>query len=181
MDFWIWLYNQLGITDFIYYISSPQLQDYLFPVKLIFVTCGMFFLAFVIYFMINSSWLQFNVLQDTSEFFSWQAYGAREMTKRLAKIRQRIQSGLETDFKLAIIDADDIFQEVLDKRGYEGKDFNELVQKASKMIASQMRDILNAHEVRNNIVFNPDYKVSQEEAKRILDVYESAINNIGLS
>lgn len=175
------MYNFLGIKDFIYFISSPQLQDELFPVKLIFVTCGMFFLAFVIYFMINSSWLQYKFLEDVTEFFSWQAYGARQMSKRWENIVKRTESGNEADYKLAIMDADDFLAEVLDSRGYEGKDFQETLGKASRMIAPILNNVLRAHETRNAIVFNPDFKISIEECKKILDVYESAINNIGLS
>ena len=178
---WEGLYNSLGIIEFIYFISSPELQDYLFPVKLIFVTCGMFFLAFVIYFMINSSWLQYKFLEDVTEFFSWQSYGARQQSKRWTKIKKRIESGTESYYKLAIIEADDFLTEVLDNRGYEGKDFNEIIKKASRMISPIFDDILRAHEIRNSIVFNPEYKLEVDEAKKTLDIYESAINNIGTS
>jgi len=176
---WEQLYNYLGITEFIYFISSPELQDYLFPVKLIFVAFGMFFLAFVIYFMINSSWLQYKFLEDVTEFFSWQSYGARQQAKRWTKIKKRIESGTEADYKLAIIEADGFLEEVLDNRGYEGKNFEEMIRKASNLIAPIFQDILRAHEIRNSIVFNPDYKIEVDEAKKILDIYESAINNIG--
>lgn len=177
---WEALYNLLGIKDFIYFISSPQIQDMLFPVKLVFVAFGMFFLAFVIYFMINSSWLQYKFLEDVTEFFSWQAYGAREMSKKWNKIMKRTESGAEADYKLAIIDADDLLAEVLDERGYEGKDFSETLQKAGGLIQSTLKDVMSAHEVRNNIVYQPDFKLSVDQAKQILKVYESAINNIGI-
>lgn len=173
------MYNFFGIKDFIYFISSPQLQDYLFPIKLVFVCFAMFFLAFVIYFMINSSWLQYKFLEDVSEFFSWQSYGSRETSKRWNKIKKRVESGAESDYKLAIIDADDFLAEVLDDRGYEGADFKETINKASKLIAPILNDVLGAHEVRNSIVYNPDYKLSVDQAKKILDTYKSAINNIG--
>jgi len=176
---WEELYNSLGITEFIYFISSPELQDYLFPVKLIFVTCGMFFLAFVIYFMINSSWLQYKFLEDVTEFFSWQSYGTRQQSKRWAKIKKRIESGTEADYKLAIIEADDFLTEVLDNRGYEGKNFEEMINKAGRLIEPTFNDILRAHETRNSVVFNPDYKLEADEVQKILDIYESAINNIG--
>ena len=114
---WIAFYNLLGIKDFIFFISSPALQDYLFPVKLVFASFGMFFLAMVIYFMINSSWLQYKFLEDTTEFFSWQSYGAREISKKWDRIKKRIESGTESDYKLAIIDADDLLMEGLDNRG----------------------------------------------------------------
>jgi len=178
---WEAFYNFFGIKDFIYFISSSQIQDMLFPVKIVFIFCTVFFLVFVIYLMVNSSWLQYKFLEDVTEFFSWQAYGQREMTKQWSKIKKRIESGAESDYKLAIIDADDFLAEVLDNRGYDGKDFKETVTKAGKLIASILEDVLNAHEIRNSIVYNSNYKLSTAEGKKILDIYENAINSIGMS
>lgn len=178
---WEDLYNFFGIKDFIYFISSPQLQDTLFPVKLVFAFCAMFFLAFVVYFMLNSSWLQYKFLEDVTEFFSWQSYGARQASKQWEKIKKRTESGSEADYKLAIIDADDFLLEALDSRGYEGESFEEIVKKAGRFISPILNDVLKAHEIRNSIVYNPDFKLSSEQAKGVLDVYESAIKNIGMS
>jgi hypothetical protein len=178
---WIDFYNFFGIKDFIYFISSSQIQDMLFPVKLVFVCFAMFFLAMVIYFMINSSWLQYKFLEDVSEFFSWQSYGQRQMSKQWSKIKKRAESGAESDLKLAIIDADDLLNEVLDNAGYEGKDFEDTIKKAGKLLAPVLDDLVDAHETRNSIVYEPDYKLSAEQAKKILATYESAVNNIGFS
>jgi len=178
---WENLYNFLGIKDFIYFISSPELQDMLFPVKLTFILFAVFFLVFVVYFMLNSSWLQYKFLEDVTEFFSWQAYGQREMQKQWNKIKKRTESGAESDYKLSIIDADDYLIQVLDNRGYEGDNFEDSIKNAGRLMASLAAEILSAHEVRNAIVYNPDYKLSTVEAKRILDVYEMAVNNIGLA
>ena len=131
---WEYLYNFFGIKDFIYFISSSQIQDMLWPVKIVFILCSVFFLIFVIYFMVNSSWLQYNFLEDMTEFFSWKSYGQREMTKQWSRIKKRTESGTLSDYKLAIIDADDFLEEVLDDGGYEGKDFEESINKAGRMI-----------------------------------------------
>ena len=178
---WDSIYNFFGLKDFIYFISSSQLQDMLFPVKLIFVFFAMFFLAAVIYLMFNSSWLQYKFLEDVTEFFSWQAFGQREMQSQWAKIRKRTESGAESDYKLAIIDADDFLAEVLDNGGYDGDDFENSINKAGRLIAPILNDVLKAHEVRNYIVHNPDYKLSVDLAKKILDTYESASKEIGMS
>jgi len=178
---WEALYNFLGVKDFIYFISSPQLQDYLFPVKIVFVSFAMFFLAFVIYFMINSSWLQYKFLEDATEFFSWQAYGTRETSRKWNKIKKRIEAGNESDYKLAIIDADDFLADVLDNRGYEGKDMEDAIQKAGKLMSPILKDVLMAHEVRNLIVYDSNYKLPIDQAKKILNTYESAINSVGMS
>lgn len=177
---WESIYNFFGIKDFIYFISSPQIQDMLFPVKLVFIFCAIFFLIFVIYFMINSSWLQYKFLEDVAEFFSWQAYGKREITKQWDKIKKRTESGAESDYKLAIIDADDFLTNALDNGGYDGKDFAERAQKAGRLLSSSLKDVLQAHETRNAIVYNPDFKLSADQAKKVLDTYESAINTIGM-
>ena len=178
---WDYLYNLFGVKDFIYFISSSQIQDTLFPVKMVFLFFSLFFLVFVIYFMVNSSWLQYKFLEDVTEFFSWQAYGQREMSKQWNRIKKRTESGAESDYKLAIIDADDFLAEVLDNRGYDGKTFEESIKRAGRAVAPIINDLISAHEMRNSIVYNPNYKISVDQAKKILDIYQSAINNIGLS
>lgn len=178
---WESVYNLLGIKEFIYFISSPQLQDMLFPVKLVFVFCAMFFLVAIIYLMLNSSWLQYKFLEDVTEFFSWQSIGRREMQKQWDRIIKRTESGAESDYKLAIIDADDFLAEVLDNRGYEGDSFEETINQAGRLIAPILDDVLKAHEVRNSIVYNPDFKLSTDQAKKVLETYEAASKEIGIS
>ncbi len=90
---WLDFYNLLGIKDFIYFISSPDIQDMLFPVKMVFIFFTMFFLVAVVYFMMNSSWLQFKFLEDVTEFFSWQAYGLKEISRRWNRIQKRMDYG----------------------------------------------------------------------------------------
>ncbi|OGZ85575.1 MAG: hypothetical protein A2599_01290 [Candidatus Staskawiczbacteria bacterium RIFOXYD1_FULL_39_28] len=177
---WDELYNILGVRDFIYFISSSQLQDYLFPVKIVFVTFAMFFLAGVIYFMINSSWLQYKFLEDVTEFFSWKSYGLREISKRWSKIKKRVESGAESDIKLALIEADDFLSETLQDAGFGEDSFEESLKASGRMLSDKTGELLSAHEARNSIVYNPDFKISVEQAKKMLDVYEWAVNSVGL-
>lgn len=180
MDFWDSLYTAFGIKNFIYYISSPTLQDYLFPVKLVFLVFGVFFFCGVIYFMINSSWLQFKFLEEASKFFSSKSYGARQIAKQWEKITKRLDSDSEAEYKLAVIEADDFLNSVLDDWGYEGETFEETIAKASKFFRDNQAQILHAHEVRNSIVFNADLVVTKEQAAGILDIYYKAITSLGL-
>ena len=129
--------------------------------------------------MINSSWLQYKFLEDVGEFFSWKAYGDREMSKKWDKIKKRIKSGSESDYRLAIIDADDLLLQVLDERGYEGDNLVDVINKAGKLMESISKDVLAAHEARNSIVYNPDFKLSADQAQKLLSVYESAVRTVG--
>ncbi len=178
---WEQFYNLLGIRDFIYFISSPQIQDMLLPVKLVFIFFTFFFFAAVIYFMLNSSWLRYKFLEDVTEFFSWQAYGMKEISRRWNKIYKKLDSGLEGEYKLAIIEADDFLNETLEERGYEGKDFEEVVKKAGRILQANLDEILEAHKIRNSIVYDPDYKLDVESAKKYLLIYETVIKNTASS
>ena len=70
--------------------------------------------------------------------------------------------------------------EVLDNGGYDGNNFQESIKKAGRLIAPILNEVLEAHEVRNSIVYDPDYKLSAEQAKKILETYELAARGIGL-
>ena len=178
---WEYIYNLLGIKEFIYFISSPDLQETLFPVKLVFVFFTMFFLAAVIYFMVNSSYLKYQFFEDVTEFFSWQAYGLREIANRWRRIQKRAETGAESEYKLALIEADDYLNEMLEDRGFKGENFEELVNNAGKIILPNLDEILSAHEVRNSIVYSPDYKINLDRVRKILTIYETATKNIGVS
>lgn len=174
------MYNLLGIKEFIYFISSPYLQEMLFPVKLVFVVFTLFFLVGVFYFMTNSSWLQYKFVEDAAEFFAWQSYGAKQLSKKLEKIKKKFQDGSQTDYKLAIIEAEDLLMEVLEERGYDRDTFEESIKAASRIISKISDQILAAHQIRNSIVYDPDFNLPGEQAKNIMSVYESAVNAIGL-
>ena len=177
---WQQLYSFLGITDFIYFISNPAIQDTLFPIKLVFILFTVFFFCAVIYFYLNSSYLQYQFLQDVSEFFSWQAYGLRSIDKQWKSIVKKTDSGNEKDFKLAVIEADDFLYSVLEDRGFKGETFEELLNSAGRRMLPNLQDILDAHAVRDSIVFNPDYNLDVVDAKRMLANYESVIKNLSV-
>ncbi|MBI2053884.1 MAG: hypothetical protein HYT36_00920 [Candidatus Staskawiczbacteria bacterium] len=178
---WESLYNNLQVRDFIYFISSADIQDMLFPVKVIFIAFAIFFLTAIIYFMMNSSYLKYQLLEDVTEFFSWQAYGLKEVSKRWNKIKSKIKEDSEASYKLAIIEADEFLTDVLEDRGYSGKSFEEAVEKIDKETFLNIGQLKEIHQVRNSIVYNPDYKLDINQAKKILATYEQAINNIWVS
>lgn len=178
MDKWEQLYQALGIQDFIYFISSPSLQDRLLPVKIVFLLFAVFFLCATVWFYMNSSYLRYQFLQDTAEFLSWQSYGLSDVNKRWRRIVKKITFGNESEYKLAIIEADELLYQTLESKVYEGETFEELLSSAIKKKVTGLDLISGAHTVRNAVVYNVDYKLNTENAKKILFDYENAIKNV---
>lgn len=178
---WDQIYNYLGVKEFIYFISSSSIQDTLFPIKIVFIFFTVFFFCAVIWFYVNSSYIQYKFLQDTTEFLSRETYGLRKVTKSWKKIKKRIDEGSDSELKLAIIEADDFLYQTLEDAGYDGATFDELVANASQKILSGKEAILQAHALRNTIVYEPDYNIDSQEAKKALSVYETVIKNVAIS
>jgi len=168
----------MDINELISYIFSPELQAELFLVKVVFIFFSVIFFVAVIFLLINSTYLKYQSWQEITEFFSWKAFGLRKITKRWEKIQKRIETGSESEYKLAIIEADDFLNEVLEKRGYPGKTFEERVEQVEKIQLPNSEEVLEVHKTRNSIVYDPDYKLDLDQAKKILEIYEKSIKNI---
>ena len=174
---WDSVYESLGIKDFISFISSPDIQSELLPVKVVFILFTILFLWAIIYFYINSSYIYYHYLQGFGEFVSSQPRGAYEINKRWKKILKRTENNSESGYKLAVVEADDLLHQVLEEKGFKGETFEELVNSSKKTIPN-VEDVLSDHVIRNSIVHDSDYKLDIEIAKRILDNYEKAIKKV---
>lgn len=178
---WDLLFQYFGIKDFITFISSPAIQEQLVPVKIVFILFTGFFLCAIVWFYLNSSYLSNQFLQDTTEFLSWQAYGMREINKRWAKLVKKAQVGNEDDVKLAVIEADDFLYQVMEEAGLEGDNFEQFLENARKKVTLNVNSIMEAHAIRNSIVYNPDYRLEAEKGRKLLSDYENAIKTVAAS
>lgn len=172
---WERIYDFLGIKDFIYFVNSDSIQDVLFPVKLAFILFAAFFFCALIYLYVNSSYLKYKFLEDLIEFFAWEAYGSKELNRRWRAIIKRTDTGSEKEYKLAIMEADDFLKQVLEDADFQGKNMEELVKAAGRRVVSNTDDILAAHQVRNVLVYDVNYKLDANQARKILQDYEKAI------
>jgi len=160
-------------------ITSPELQRQLLPAQLGFTFFGLVFLAGIIYFYINSSYLRVNVWYDLVEFFAWSPYGALGSQRSWKKVRSRLEAGSESEYKLAVIEADDFLNEVLERRGYKGDNFEERINQISSAQLPNKEQVIDIHEVRNSVVYDPDFELELERAQEIIDVYQSTLRQLG--
>lgn len=176
---WEQFYDLLGIKEFVYFISSPAIQDALLPIKLVFIFFAAFFLCAVVYFYFNSSYIQRQFLQDTKEFFTWSAYaGGKQAGRRWKKITRKVEIGGESQNKLAVIEADDLLYQTLVDEGYKGETFDALVNDAAMRVNLDASALLGAHEIRDSIVYDSAYRLTNDKAKKVLADYEKALKAI---
>jgi hypothetical protein len=160
------------------FLIDPPFETTFFVLKLAFIGVSLFFLVSIIYFLRNTHWLQYAFGERTHEFLSKQPYGSKSIGSIWKDIAKRLDTGLESEYKLAVIEADGLTDEVLKRMGYKGTDFEDMLNKVSVSQISNIEEIKKAHKVRGDIVRDPDYRLSSEDAKKIMEVYKKTLDNL---
>ena len=166
------------LTDLIQFILYPKIEGWLLVIKIIFLAFGSFFFGFVIWALINTSWLKRIFLQDLKEILTYRPYGLKKFIKEWKKIEERLDTGLESEAKLALIEADSLLDETLKWLGYPGESLGERLEKLVVDILPNLAEVQEVHKIRNNIIHDPTYKLNLEEARKALAIYEKSLINL---
>ena len=171
-----------AFTDLLLSISSPEIQANLIVVilKWLSITAGILFLIIILYVTTQTSWKTYSILSDVTEITTYRPYGLRRVGKDFGKIMKRLESNNEGEYKLALIEADTIIDTTLKKAYIAGDTLDDKLAKVTPTVIPNIAELKKAHEVRNKIVYDPDYKLSGTEARKILSEYEAALRALDL-
>lgn len=166
------------MENIISYLISPSFSGWLLIFKILFIVFGLILIGFIIFVLVKTTWLRRLILWDLQEFLTYRPYGVLRIAKQWAKTLARLETGMESEYKLAVIEADSLLYEILNKMGFSGETLGEKLDKLTTVSLPNLEDIREAHKIRNNIVHDPDYRLSLEEARKILAIYEKALSDL---
>lgn len=161
-------------------VNNSGLQQALTPFRWIFGAIGVFLFLFSLFVLMRTAWMKFSFLFDLTEFFTFRPYGLRRMAAKWQKIRARLQTANEAEYKLAIIEADGALNDILLRMGFRGETLGDRLKTLTVAIIPNLHDVTKAHQIRNNVVHDPDYRLSLQEAEKTLEIYEQAFSNLDL-
>lgn len=159
-------------------INSLAFQEKIFGFKLAVVIAGLILLIAIIYLFLRTNWLKFLFWESFVEFFTLSPYGIKKMNKSWLKIIARLDTFLESEYKVAVVEADDMLDNGLKKLGYAGKDLDERLNKMSPTILSNIEDLREAHKTRGLLVTDPNFRVDLDRTQKILDTYKQALQKL---
>jgi len=164
----------MNINEIFQWITHPHFPGIL-ALKIFFLLISGVLFIIVIIDLIKTKWFKYFALWDMKEFFTSRPYfGMKKWVRHWEKIKERLDSGLESDAKLSLLEADSMLNDVLKNMGYEGNNLTERLEKLTTGILPNLDEVLEAHKIRNNVVHDPSYKIEINEIKKILDIYEKA-------
>lgn len=101
----------------------------------------------------------------------------RRIVKRLETIKKRFKTDNVSQYKVAIIEADALVEEVLGGIGYSGANMAEKLEEVGEAhLDDHLEALKGAHEIRNKVVHEQDFEINREMAIAVFGVYENFLN-----
>lgn len=103
-----------------------------------------------------------------------------KLIKRWEAIKDRLETGNASQYKVAVLEADALADEILGGIGYQG---TTMADKFEQVRGGQLetKDLLvEAHEARNQIIHDPNLALSREDAQRYLDHFQKFFDEVEL-
>ncbi len=166
------------MNDIVSFITSFEFDVIFVYLKIIFIIFALIFLGSIIILLFKNTWLKRRFLEDITEFFTYRPFGVKRIFKQWAKIIKRLETGREGECKLAIIEADSLFNDILKEMGYGGETTSEKLKQLDSVTLPNIEQIWEAHRTRNNVVHDPDYHLTLEQAKKTMGIYEQALRDL---
>lgn len=100
--------------------------------------------------------------------------------KRWEKILARLEDNNPSQFKVALLEADAMANEVLDGMGFKGATMGEKMEGIHAGQLENRENLIEAHAVRNHIIHEADFALSREDASEKLDQYKKFFDEVEL-
>lgn len=166
------------MNDLIVFITSPKTEGIFLYLKIIFIIITLVFFGSIIFLLLRNSWLKRRFLEDIIEITTYRPFGAKKTFKQWTKISKRLETKKEAEYKLAIIEADSLLNDILERMGYKGEMIGDRLKQLDSTILPNIEDLWKAHKTRNNVVHDPDYSLTFDQAKKTTAIYEKAFQDL---
>lgn len=160
------------------FIISPSFSGTWFVLKILFIAISFYFIVSIFYFLSKTHYLQWRYGESLVDSLTGRPYGVKKMDKTWDNITRRLKSDLESDYKLAIIEADSILDSVLKMVGYKGENLEARLKQLGPVHYPNLAKMQEVHRIRNDIVRAPDYHLSVNEARKILATYRKILEDL---
>lgn len=96
-----------------------------------------------------------------------------KLAKKWSKIKNELERENESAWKVAIIEADNLIDDLIKKMQYPGKNMGERLEGINPGQIENIEELKQAHKVRNQIIHNESFKLSKKQAETVMGYYEN--------
>jgi hypothetical protein len=151
-------------------VVIQHVQTYLYRLRFISTFVSLALLIAIIYVAIKHA--QHYAKEDlVTKPFDTQAVVEMEKNKNWERVQNHVNSQNANDWKLAILEADVMLDEMLRAAGFSGDTLGERLKNIESGDFANLQKAWEAHKIRNLIAHEGDFQISQREARRIINLY----------
>lgn len=144
------------------------------------------FIALSVFFILHGGYLLYKLglVKEKMSFYADAVLSKRSTLHKdiflleWEKIKNRMATMRESEYKLAIIEADKLFDILLQKMDYQGKDMSARLSQISPAQLSSIQGIWDSHKVRNLLAHDMSYQISFSDAQKAIQNYERAFHEL---
>lgn len=174
----VWGYLQVWVNKIIS-------QDFLSDLFLGSAILSIFLFSICVYSLVRMYELRIDedemISKKIKEIADKKKENERKINPRWHYILTLLEGVNQSDWRVAIIEADSLLEEILREKGFEGNTVGDLLQGAKTGGYGSMNDVWEAHLVRNQIAHQGlDFSLNQNEARRAIKKYQNFFEEIGI-
>jgi hypothetical protein len=148
-------------------------------VTLIASVISMFAIGIAVYSYIRLSEIIAEETRKLGLALTWHTERAQK-NARWERVETYMTSLNPSDWKIAILEADNILDQVVERMGYPGKTLGERMKHIEASDFPYLDDAWNAHKTRNAIAHKgTDYELSRSQAEQTINVYHRVFKELG--
>ena len=103
-----------------------------------------------------------------------------KLRKKWKKIRERIEVGTQESWKIAIIEADEVIDDLLDRMGYLGENMGERLANMTSQQVENVEELKRAHEMKNRIIHEENLELTKEQVGETMRHFENFLHSFGV-
>jgi len=150
-----------------------------FATSLLFVKLASYLFSFFLIFLIVVLLKKVNAAWWVKErIYAWEFAQGSGPDKKWQGILERLHRGDEANIKLAVIEADNLFDSILQRMGLPGKNMDERLKAFESHELKSLSLVLEAHALRNQIVHQPGFQLAQDQAAEAIEKFGAALKEL---
>ena len=143
----------------------------IFFLKSISVVISAIFIWGIIYCIVKSKYIDLYI-ERWMDILNLKTLPKRRASKIWQQIQRRLKTEKPNNWKLAILQSDRIFDEILKLSGAFGESMEERLQNVVPNQIPHLDEVIKAHKIARQIMQDPDFPIDLTLAKETVKIYE---------
>jgi hypothetical protein len=162
------------------FVRSPEVAAIIVGLKVFAAVVTTLLAIGIVVLLVKMSFFSSKIKTAKSFLFMASAAEQEKVSREWERVKGRLRRGGDAELRLAVIEADQLLDTMLKRIGFSGNTMAERLERIGPWQLPNLPDVWVAHKMRNRLVHEPHTRITPYEAETALQIYEKALQSLGL-